>query len=230
MSNSQKGGKNIKKFSGFGNEPGSFITHVVGFGFSILALVLLIIKAAREGNAWHVTSFTIFGVTLILMYAASSIYHIFSEKSKVKRYLQVVDHAIIYLLIAGTYTPIYLVVLNGGWGWALFGVTWGIAIFGLIMKFFFMKKLNRWFSTSLYLVLGWLGVISITEMLKNLSQEALYWLFLGGILYTIGTIFFGLGQVWNKRGWFGFHEIFHVFILLASFCHFWLMFNYVAYL
>ena len=195
------------------------ISHAFGLFFSVVALVLLVIRASNDGTVWHIVSFSIFGFSLILLYAASTFYH--SAKTPiVRKRLNIFDHASIYILIAGTYTPFALVTLNGTIGWVIFGITWGIAIKGVVLKLYFTGRYDK-VSTIAYVLMGWIIVIAIEPLLNNLSSEGLIWLLAGGIAYTIGAILYSMKKLKFN------HAIFHLFVLLGSFCHFISIFFYV---
>lgn len=207
------------------NEPGSAFTHLLGFLLAIAGLVLLVVFAARQGTVWHVVGFTIFGTTLILLYLASTIYHFIPITHKAKRIMQRVDHAMIYVLIAGSYTPICFVTLRGAWGWSLFGVVWGLAILGIFWKAF--GKMHPVTSTVIYVLMGWLAVVALVPLKESLSTSALAWLFAGGIFYTVGALIFGLERFVPRTKWIGMHEVWHLFVMAGSFCHFWFVLRFV---
>lgn len=188
------------------------ISHGIGFGLSIAALVVLLIFANMYGDIWYITSFAIYGTTLIILYLSSTLYHSFPEGS-VKSIFQILDHASIYLLIAGTYTPLTLIPLRGKLGWTIFGVVWGIALVGIIFKIFYVKKFMI-LSTILYIVMGWMIIIAIKPLINTINHTSLAFLVSGGILYTIGTIFY-LGRKIKYH-----HAIWHLFVLAGSICHF----------
>jgi len=188
------------------------ISHAIGLVLSIVALVLLLVKAGAYGNAWHITSFSIYGASLIVLYAASTFYH-YSQTPKFRHRLNIFDHASIYILIAGTYTPFTLVVLNGWIGWTIFGISWGLAIIGVTLKLFFIGRFDK-ISTIAYVLMGWVIVFAIKPLIDNLSPEGLWWLLSGGIFYTIGAVLFSIPKIKYN------HAIFHIFVLLGSFCHF----------
>ena len=200
-----------KKYS-FGEEIANSITHGVGVLLSIAALVILVVIALKYGDIWHLVSFSIFGTTLILLYLASTLYHSFPQQA-VKRILKIIDHSAIFLLIAGTYTPFMLVHLRSPLGWTLFGVVWGLALGGIVLKSFYMSRFKR-LSLVLYIFMGWLSVFAFQEMLQHMSYNAILFLILGGVFYTSGVIFY----VW-KRLPYG-HAIWHVFVLAGSIFHF----------
>ena len=195
------------------------ISHAFGLVLSIIALVLLVVFASLEGSAWHIVSFSIYGASLIVLYAASRFYHN-SKTPKLRYRLNIFDHASIYVLIAGTYTPFTLVVLDGWVGWTIFGVSWGLALTGVILKLFFIGKYDR-ISTIAYVLMGWLIVFAIKPLVQNLPIEGLLWLLGGGISYTVGAILYSIKKIKYN------HAIFHIFVLLGSFCHFIAVFFYV---
>ena len=194
-------------------------THAVGLVFSVAALVLLVTRATLYGNVWHIVSFSVFGVSLIILYASSTIYH--SATNPVLRSrLRIVDHASIYVLIAGTYTPFSLVTLSGLSGWMIFSFSWAMAITGIILKLFFTGRYNLT-STLMYVFMGWIIIFAIKPLINNLSSDGLFWLVAGGIAYTVGAILYGFKKIKFN------HAIFHVFVLLGSFCHFVSVYFYV---
>jgi hemolysin III len=195
-----------------GDEIANAIIHGFGTLLSIAGLVILIIRGALQGNAWHVVSFTVFGSTMILLYLASTLYHSI-QNPRVKLFLRKLDHSAIYLLIAGTYTPFVLVSLRGGWGWSLFGVIWGLAILGIVTKFLFIQKIPR-LTVVIYIFMGWLILIAGPQILRRLEPESLTFLIIGGIAYTLGTVFYA----WRKLPFS--HAIWHLFVLGGSICHF----------
>lgn len=207
------------------NEPVSGLLHFIGVLLSIAGLVLLIVFAAQKGTAWHIVGFSIFGTTLILLYVTSTLYHFFPITSKAKRVFKRIDHAMIYALIAGTYTPICLVALHGVWGWTLFGVIWAIAAAGISIKSAGVKMAD-WLSTLIYIAMGWCAVIAFVPLRAALSTNGFLWMYAGGVFYTIGAVIYSFGSIWKSK-WFGAHELWHMFVMAGSFCHFWLMLNYV---
>lgn len=194
-------------------------SHIFGFVLSIVASVLLVRHASISGNAWHIVSFSIFGVSLMVLFAGSSIYHS-AQKPSFRRKMRVVDHAAIYVLIAGTYTPFTLVTLNGTIGWTLFGITWGMAVIGIVLKLFFTGRFSM-VSTLMYVCMGWIIVFAIKPLINNLPSEGLYWLVAGGIAYTTGAILYGIKKIRFN------HAIFHVFVLVGAACHFIVVYFYI---
>ncbi len=195
------------------------ITHGIGAALSIAALSILVVFAGLRGDAWRVVSFSIYGATLVLLYLASTFYHVFSNP-RVKRVFHVFDHSAIFLLIAGSYTPFCLVTIRGGWGWSLFGVVWGIAIFGIVFKAFSTGRYNV-VSTVLYIAMGWIAVIAIKPLVSQLPPGAFAWILLGGLSYTAGVIFYA----WERLP-YG-HAIWHLFVLGGSTLHFFAVLFYV---
>jgi len=171
----------------------NIISHGIGFLLSIAALIFLVVFAALYGDVWHIVSFTIFGSSLIILYAASTLYH-GSVKPLVRKRLKIVDHAAIYVLIAGTYTPFTLVTLNGTIGWIIFGVSWGFAIIGITLKLFYTGKYDL-FSTAMYILMGWLIIFVIKPLINNLPADGLKWLFAGGISYTLGALVYSIRKI-----------------------------------
>ncbi len=194
-------------------------SHAIGLMLSIVALVLLIWHASLHGNVWHVVSFSIFGASLISLYAASTFYHS-AKKPELRRRLRIIDHATIYVLIAGTYTPFTLVTLNGSTGWVIFGISWGLAFTGIILKLFFTGKYNS-ISTLMYVFMGWIIVFAIKPLIENLSSDGLFWLVAGGMAYTTGAILYSIKKIKFN------HAIFHLFVLIGSFSHFMSVYFYV---
>ncbi len=197
----------------------NIFSHGLGFGLSILGLVLLILRAEELGKTIHLVSFSIFGASMILLYAASTFYH--SAKSHRLRYrLNILDHASIYVLIAGTYTPFALVTLQGAFGWIVFGVVWSMALTGIVLKLFYTGKYQT-ISTIMYVVMGWIIVFAIKPLMQELTPKGLLWLFAGGISYTVGAVLFSFDKIKFN------HAIFHIFVLLGTFCHFVAIYYYV---
>ena len=194
-------------------------SHAFGIFLSIIALVLLIIKAVQQDNIWMMISFPIFGVSLILLYLASTLYH--ASKEPQKRFkLKVFDHAAIYVLIAGSYTPFTLVSLNGERGWLIFSMVWVMAFTGIILKLFFTGRFKV-VSTAMYVLMGWLIIFYFQDLTAHLHEKGVFYLILGGVLYTIGAILYSIKKIKFN------HAIFHFFVLAGSFCHFLSIYLYV---
>ncbi|VAW18541.1 FIG01964566: Predicted membrane protein, hemolysin III homolog [hydrothermal vent metagenome] len=195
------------------------ISHAIGLVLSIVALVLLVVFSSLKGNAWHIVSFSIYGASLIVLYAASTFYH-YVQNPKLRYKLNIFDHSAIYVLIAGTYTPFTLVVLKGWVGWTIFGVSWGLAFAGIVLKLFFTGKYDK-ISTFAYVLMGWVVIFAIKPLVQNLPFEGLMWLLAGGIFYTVGAVLYSIKNLKYN------HAIFHIFVLLGSFAHFIAVFFYV---
>lgn len=195
------------------------ISHAVGMLLGMVATFLLIRRAALIGDGYHLASFIVFGVSLITLYAASTFYH-WVQHVDWRHRLRILDHAAIYVLIAGTYTPFALVTLNGTLGWVIFGIVWGMALVGIVLKIFFTGRYIK-LSTAMYIGMGWLIVIFLRPLMHNLAPEGLLWLLIGGLSYSAGAVFFSI-----KRIRFN-HAIFHGFVLLGSICHFLAVYYYV---
>lgn len=212
----------------FIKDPGSAITHFIGMLMAIFAAIPLLIKAAHEPSKLYVISLAIYAVSLILLYAASTTYHTFNLSEKKNTILKKIDHMMIFILIAGSYTPICLLVLHGRTGKILLGIVWFIAILGILIKAFWVFC-PKWVSSILYIGMGWACVLAFTQILNNMSSAAFSWLLAGGIIYTIGGIIYALKvPIFNdKHKNFGSHEIFHLFVMGGSVCHFVLMYVFL---
>ena len=194
-------------------------SHAFGIFLSIIALVLLMTKAIEKGNIWMMISFPIFGISLILLYLASTLYH--SAKDPSKRFkLKIFDHAAIYVLIAGSYTPFTLVSLNGETGWFIFSIVWILAFTGIILKLFFTGRFKV-ISPAMYVLMGWLIIFYFKELTANLHSDGVFYLILGGVFYTIGAVLYSIKKIKFN------HAIFHVFVLGGSFCHFLSVYLYI---
>ena len=208
-------------------EPFSAISHALGAILSIIALTLLLQESINPIKPWHIVSFTIFGTGMFLLYTASTLYHWLPVSTNIENKLRNLDHVMIHILIASTYTPICLIPLRGVWGWSMFGIVWTLAIFGILLKLFW-KSLPNWFSTTFYIFLGWLSIIAIYPMMMTLQLGAIIWIFIGGFFYTLGAIIHGINKPNPIPKILGAHEIFHVFVILGSFSHFMCMYNYIT--
>lgn len=197
----------------------NIVSHAIGFLLSIAALFLLVMHATSNGSTLHIVSFSIYGVSLIVLYASSTFYHS-AKKPKLRNRLRVFDHASIYVLIAGTYTPYALITLNGELGWFLFSLSWGIASIGVVLKLFFTGK-YKLISTLMYIFMGWMIVFFINPLIDALSSDGLIWLVVGGVSYTVGAVLYSIKKIQFN------HAIFHVFVLVGSFSHFASVFFHV---
>ena len=210
-------------------DPGSAITHFIGMMMALFAALPLMLRAVHNPDRIHILSLLVFIVSMVLLYAASTLYHSLNLSEKMNRILKKTDHMMIFVLIAGTYTPICLNVLDKETGIPLLGLVWLIAAVGIIIKAFFVYC-PKWFSSLLYIGMGWLCVLVFSRLLNEMSNEAFGWLLAGGIIYTIGGIIYALKlPVFNSlHKNFGSHEIFHLFVMAGSFCHFVLMYCFIA--
>lgn len=195
-----------------GEEIANSITHGVGIGLSIAALVILVVLASKRGDAWRIVSFSIYGATLILLYLSSTLYHGFVNP-KIKNIFRILDHSAIYLLIAGSYTPITLTFMRGAWGWTLFGIIWGIAIGGITVTILLLDKLKALLVLS-YVAMGLIVVIAFKPMIEMVPRGMIAWLFIGGACYLLGIIFY----LWKRLPYH--HPIWHIFVLGGSISHF----------
>ena len=209
-------------------DPGSAITHFIGMLMAIFAAIPLLIKAAREPSRIYIIAITIYAVSLILLYAASTTYHTFNKSRKVNTILKKIDHMMISVLIAGSYTPICLLVLGGKTGLILLTIVWAFAIAGILIKAFWVFC-PKWVSSVLYIGMGWTCVLAFTQLLNSLSPAAFGWLLAGGIIYTVGGVIYALKlPIFNsKHKYFGSHEIFHLFVMGGSICHFVVMYTFL---
>ncbi len=210
-------------------DPGSSITHFIGMLMAMFSAVPLLIKASMNPDNIHLISLGIFILSMILLYGASATYHALNLSERTNRILRKMDHIMIFVLIAGTYTPICLIVLGGRTGYTMLALVWGIALIGILVKAFWITC-PKWFSSALYIAMGWVCVLSFTQLINSLSREGFFWLLTGGIIYTVGGIIYALKlPIFNARHKnFGSHEIFHLFVMAGSICHFIMMYFFVA--
>lgn len=195
------------------------ISHIVGAAAALAGLTTLVALSTRQEDPWKIVSFSIYGATLFMAYFFSALYH--SLRGKAKTIFRRLDHFSIYLLIAGTYTPFVLVTLRGAWGWSLFGSIWGMAIAGILIDIF-LKKNRRIVPGIIYLIMGWMCLVAIKPLTEALPQGGFAWLLAGGIFYTTGIIFFAFDKKVQH-----FHGIWHIFVLLGSFSHYFSVLFYV---
>ena len=210
-------------------EPGSAITHFIGCMMDLFASVPLLIKAGVSAGGRTFTAMLIFMLSMVLLYGASATYHSVNLSGKPLRIFRKIDHMMIFVLIAGSYTPVCLIVLGGKEGVTMLTVVWSIAIAGMLIKAFWITC-PKWFSSIIYIAMGWVCVFVFRELLHTLSVPAFCWLLAGGIIYTVGGIIYALKlPIFNaKHANFGSHEIFHLFVMAGSICHFIFMYRYVA--
>lgn len=203
----------------FVEELANSITHGIGLALSVAGTIVLVVLAILRGSALHIVGCTTFGVTLVLLYAASTMYHTFRTQ-RLRRILRILDHAAIYLLIAGTYTPFTLVNLRGFWGWTLFSLVWGLSVFGILWKLFHVERFQI-VSTVIYIAMGWLVVIAIKPLFEAVPLWGIAWLVAGGLFYTVGVFFFAFNKLPYN------HAIWHVFVMAGSICHYLAVMLYV---
>lgn len=209
-------------------DPGSALTHYIAMMLSMVAATPLLVKAALSGNPMIFTAMTVFIISMILLYGASALYHTVNVSAKALKVFRKVDHMMIFVLIAGSYTPVCLIVLKENMGYLLLGIVWGIALLGFILNIFWINC-PKWVSSIIYISMGWVCVGVFGPLWNLLPRAAFMWLLVGGILYTIGGVIYALKiPVFNNRfQYFGIHELFHVFVMAGSFCHFIFMYQYV---
>ncbi|NLL78746.1 MAG: hemolysin III family protein [Clostridiales bacterium] len=210
-------------------EPGSAITHFIGMMMAITAAIPLLVKAGISGSATTFLAMAVFMVSMVLLYGASTMYHSVTVSDKVLKVFRKVDHMMIFVLIAGSYTPVCLIVLGGKIGYTLLAVVWGIALAGMLIKALWITC-PKWFSSVIYIAMGWVCVAVFGQLLSTLPREAFLWLLGGGVIYTIGGVIYALKlPIFNaKHVNFGSHEVFHLFVMGGSICHFIFMYRFVA--
>ena len=213
-----------------GLRPWSAITHGVGAVLAAVGTVALAVRCLLEGlSVWHWVSFLIYGISMVGLYTASTLYHCVNTSVAGRIVLRKYDHASIYFLIAGSYTPVCLVALRevGAWGWAMFGVIWGLALAGLVLTLLWLSA-PRWLTSSIYIAMGWLAITALVPLMQVLPAAGMFWVLGGGVLYTIGGVLYAVKWPGRNNPRFGCHEIFHVFILAGSLFHFMLMYQVIA--
>lgn len=206
-------------------EPVNGLTHLFAAFLALIGLVILVVLG--WGDPGRVLSLAIYGVSLVLLFSASATYHLVNASPQVSQRLRKFDHSAIYLLIAGTYTPICFNMFEGFWKWGLLGIVWGLALTGIGVKLFFIKA-PRWLTAGVYIFMGWLGMFAIREMLAALPVGALVWLLAGGIVFTLGAVIYVTKIPNFVPGKFGFHEVWHIFVILGALAHFIMIAVYVA--
>lgn len=217
--------KNITRIK----DPGSAITHFIAMLLAICATTPLLLKAARAPGQTHFLSLMVFILSMIGLYASSTIYHTLDISPKINRLLRKLDHMMIFILIAGTYTPICMIVLGDQTGWIMMGLVWSIAIIGIIINACWINC-PKWFSSLIYIAMGWVCVLAITKILHSLSKAGFGWLLAGGIIYTVGGVIYALKLPFfnSRHKYFGSHEIFHLFVMGGSLCHYVMMYQFIA--
>ena len=210
-------------------DPGSALTHFIAMILAALAAFPLITKAALTSGLYTAVAVGIFIISMVLLYAASTVYHTFDISETVNKLLKKIDHMMIFVLIAGTYTPVCLIVLGNSVGYRLLALVWSIAAIGIVINALWINC-PKWFSSMIYIAMGWVCLTAIRTIVANLTPGAFFWLLAGGIIYTIGGVIYALKlPLFNARFKnFGSHELFHLFVMGGSFCHYIVMFRYVA--
>jgi hemolysin III len=207
-------------------EPVNGFTHFIGILLAIAGLTALLTRTDGPGILWHTVSFCIFGGAMILLYTFSTLYHWLPLTGKKLELFRKIDHIMIFVFIAATYTPVCLITLRDGWGWWILVSVWGLTLAGFFLKVFWLNA-PRFLYTSMYLLMGWIILIAIWPLTKRMAPAGLLWMAIGGFFYTVGAVIYALKKPdpWPER--FGFHEIFHIFIMCGSFSHFWMIYHYV---
>jgi hemolysin III len=206
-------------------EPISGLTHLAGVLLSLVALAVLLTKAA--GRVDQIVAFGIFGLSLVALYSASALYHLLPVSASAIARLRRLDHMTIFILIAGTYTPICVLALEGGWRAGLLGLIWTLALCGVVLKILWMDA-PRWLSVGVYLAMGWVAVIAASAIFRAIPSGGIAWILAGGLIYSVGALIYGLKRPNLVPGIFGFHELWHLFVIAGSACHFWVMLRYIA--
>ena len=206
----------------------SSITHLVGAVLAIIGTISLLIHSIPKGETARNAASLVFGISMIVLYTASASYHLIDEaKERIKLMMRRIDHMAIFVLIAGTYTPLCVLALDKPAGWILLIVAWSVAFLGFLMKIFWMNA-PQWISSGLYVGMGWMSVFEIKSLSSALPPQGLFWLAAGGIIYTIGAFIYGLEKPRLNISWFGSHELFHLFVIAGTACHYIMVYRYVA--
>jgi hemolysin III len=208
-------------------EPVNGLTHLVAGVLALVGLVVLLVAATRAGRVDQVVAFAVFGSSLVALYAASSLYHLLPLSPAGTARLRRLDHVCIFLLIAGTYTPFCLLALDGAWRVGLLGAVWTLALGGVLLKLVWMES-PRWLSVTLYLGLGWLAVVAAPILVQKVPPGGIAWVVAGGLVYSVGALIYAFRRPNLVPGVFGFHELWHLFVMAGSACHFWSVLRYVA--
>lgn len=208
-------------------EPVSGLTHFIGACFAVWGTVMLILRSISPIQPWHIVTFSIFGTAMVLLYLTSTLYHWLPLRDRALQTMRRIDHSMIFIYIAATYTPICLIPLRGPWGWSIFGSVWGLAVAGIIVKFFWLHA-PRWVSTGFYLGMGWMVLVGIYPLVTNLEMGALLWLVAGGLTYSVGAVIYAMRWPDPFPRKFGFHELFHIFVMGGTLCHYIVMYRYIA--
>jgi hemolysin III len=217
----------VNEFSTRFKDPVSGLTHFIGIVLSLFGLMLLVWKTTHPLRSWEFISCVVFGTGMILLYTVSTLYHWLILTEKGNEFMRKLDHIMIFVLIASTYTPFCLGPFRGVLGWTMFAAVWGIAVLGTIFKLFWIDA-PRFVSTLIYIGMGWLGVLGAKPIMKILEGGALFWLVAGGVLYSIGAVIYAFKKPNIFPRWLGFHEVFHLFVMLGSSAHYWVIYRYIS--
>ena len=210
-------------------DPGSALTHFIAMILAIIAAIPLLSKAGHDSGHMHISALAIFILSMIGLYAASTIYHTLDISPKINKLLRKIDHMMIFILIAGTYTPVCMIVLGDKTGWTMLTLVWGIAIVGILINALWITC-PKWFSSLIYIAMGWVCILAITKILSSMPRAGFMWLLAGGIIYTVGGIIYSMNLPFfnSRHRYFGSHEIFHLFVMGGSLCHYVMMYRFVA--
>ena len=210
-------------------DPGSALTHFIAMILAIIAAIPLLSKAGHDSGHMHISALAIFILSMIGLYAASTIYHTLDISPKINKLLRKIDHMMIFILIAGTYTPVCMIVLGDKTGWTMLTLVWGIAIVGILIHALWITC-PKWFSSLIYIAMGWVCILAITKILSSMPRAGFMWLLAGGIIYTVGGIIYAMKLPFfnSRHRYFGSHEIFHLFVMGGSLCHYVMMYGFVA--
>ena len=209
-------------------DPGSALTHFIAMILAIIAAIPLLSKAGHDSGHMHISALAIFILSMIGLYAASTIYHTLDISPKINKLLRKIDHMMIFILIAGTYTPVCMIVLGDKTGWTMLTLVWGIAIVGILINALWITC-PKWFSSLIYIAMGWVCILAITKILSSMPRAGFMWLLAGGIIYTVGGIIYAMKLPFfnSRHRYFGSHEIFHLFVMGGSLCHYIVMYAYI---
>lgn len=210
-------------------DPGSALTHFIAMILAIIAAIPLLSKAGHDSGHMHLSALAVFILSMIGLYAASTIYHTLDISPKINKLLRKIDHMMIFILIAGTYTPVCMIVLGDKTGWTMLTLVWGIAIVGILINALWITC-PKWFSSLIYIAMGWVCILAITKILSSMPRAGFMWLLAGGIIYTVGGIIYAMKLPFlnSRHRYFGSHEIFHLFVMGGSLCHYVMMYRFVA--
>jgi len=210
-------------------DPISGLTHLVGVLLVLIGAICLLVPAIQARNTGQIVAFAVYGTSLLALYSASSAYHLLRLSENRTRTLRRLDHTMVYILIAGSYTPLCLIVLRGAWGWSLLGVVWGLALAGFILTLFYLNK-SRWLTVGIYIMMGWLVLVAFVPLLQRMPTIGIFWMVLGGVIYSGGAIIYALKRPNFIPGVFGFHELWHLFVMAGSAAHFMLIYCVIRFL